>query len=150
MQSEKGGKPSDKLPNQESQQPLKPALKKPRDVEKETKKIFAYKEVHIEEDPELFKGLNFFLDIAYEGNSLNHHFAKRIESLCGKVSKRIDKNVTHLVWGGGKLETLSRAMQFDKIIIVSTLWIGDSLEQMKLQEEEKYRPADLDNKLKEI
>ena len=84
-----------------------------------------------------------------EGNSLNHHFAKRIESLGGKVSKKIDKNVTHLVWSGGKLDTLSRVIQFDKILIVSTLWIGDSLEQMKLQEEEKYRPADIDNKLKE-
>ena len=84
-----------------------------------------------------------------EGNSLNHHFEKRIESLGGKVSKKIDKNVTHFVWSGGKLDTLSRAIQFDKILIVTTFWIRDSVDQMKLQEEEKYRPADIDNKLKE-
>ena len=91
----------------------------------------------------------FYLDIVNEGNSINEAFALKIETFGGKVSKRIDKHVTHVVWSYGKLETLERAIQFSTIKIVSTLWILTSVELMQRQDEDGFKPPDLAIKLQE-
>ena len=73
----------------------------------------------------MLKGLVFFLDINHDGNSMNATFTTKIEELGGKISKRLDKQVTHLVWGQGKIDTLGKALQFENIKIISTLWLKD-------------------------
>ena len=131
-------------------EPLKPALKKPPNTGKEEKRHINLKEVQVEENKELFKGLIFYLDVANEeGRSLNEYYAQRISSLGGKVSKRVDKNVTHVVWSHGKMDTLGKIIPYDDIKIVSTLWVRDCMELMQIQEEESYQPFEIEQKLKE-
>ena len=114
-------------------EPLKPALKKPFNTAEEEKRQIHLKEVQVEENKELFKSLTFYLDIANEeGKSLNEYFAQRIASLGGKVSKRVDKNVTHVVWSHGKMETLGKIIPYDNIKIVSTIWVRDCMELMQI------------------
>ena len=73
-----------------------------------------------------------------EGKSLNECFAQRLASLGGKVSKKIDKYVTHVVWSHGKLETLGKIIPYDNIKIVSTIWVRDCMEMMQIQDEKSY------------
>ena len=87
--------------------------------------------MQVEENKELFKGFSFYLDIANEeGKNLNECFAQRIASLGGKVSKRVYRNVTHVVWSHGKMETLGKIIPYDNIKIVSTIWVRDCMELM--------------------
>ena len=49
-------------------------------------------------NPELFKGMVFYLEIFSDGNPMDDAFKSKIEGLGGKLSKRINEKVTHLVW----------------------------------------------------
>lgn len=45
----------------------------------------------------------------------------------GKVSRRLGKHVTHLVWSQGRPKTLKKAQEYEGIKIISTLWFQETL-----------------------
>ena len=103
MQQTKNSSKNRKEETIEIKEPAKNALKKPREFNKGSKQksqIFAKtnKLVQLPADPNLFKGLVFYLDITHDGNSKHTSFKTSIEELGGKIAKRLDKNVTHLIW----------------------------------------------------
>ena len=48
--------------------------------------------------PDLFKGLCFYLEICTDGKPQNAAFEKAVGECGGKISRRLGKHVTHLVW----------------------------------------------------
>ena len=97
----------------------------------------------------MFKDLVFYLEIFHEGTSLEDSFKNKIEEYGGKISKRLGNQVTHLIWGEGRLKTLQKAIQYENIMIVSTLWLLDCEKEMKRLDEQSYKPAKLEAKLRE-
>jgi len=79
----------------------------------------------VEPNPTLFKNLIFYLEIkSGDGGDAqpNTFFEKVVIECGGKLSRRLGKHVTHLVWSQGKEATLKRALEYDDLKIVSTLW----------------------------
>ena len=95
----------------------------------------------------LFKGLVFHINIMSDGISMDQNFASVVQKAKGKVIKLLTKNTTHLIWSGGQISTIQKAMKFDNIEIVSPLWIQACLEQDKLVDCSYFRPANLDKTL---
>ena len=128
-------------------------MKKPREFEKgaEQSQIFAKtnKLVQLPPDPNLFQGLVFYLDITHDGNSKHTSFMTSIEELGGKISRRLDKNVTHLIWQEGSIDTIGKALQYEQLHIVSSLWLKDCETEMQRLDEEKYKPVNLESKMRE-
>ena len=91
----------------------------------------------------------FFLEIFSDGKPMDDAFKSKIESLGGKLAKRINEKVTHLVWSQGTDKTLAKTFQHENIKIVSTLWLEACEREMTIVEEEKYQPTNLDRKLRE-
>ena len=57
-------------------------------------------------DPQLFKGLIFYFEIKLQGEDAHDTFNDMIINHGGKVLKKLEKRVTHLVWSGGNIKTL--------------------------------------------
>lgn len=62
----------------------------------------------------------------------------------GKVSRRLGKHVTHLVWSQGRPKTLKKAQEYEGIKIISTLWFQETLREMKLADESHHKPSALE------
>ena len=80
------------------------------------------KQVKVEANQVLFKGLAFYLEIQNNGEPANHFFEKAVVDHGGKISRRLGKHVTHLVWSEGRTRTLKKALELEDIHIISTLW----------------------------
>ena len=93
---------------------------------------------------ELFKGLSFYLEIFTNGEVADTYFSNAVTKHGGKHSRRLGKHITHLVWSEGKTQTLKKAIDLENIKIVSTLWFQETLDNMVLADEDKYRPTALD------
>lgn len=104
----------------------------------------ASRTVTVQANPDLLKGLIFYLEVFTNGEAADNFFKKAIAEHGGKISRRLGKHVTHLVWSDGRTKTLTRALDYEQIKIVSTLWFKDTLENQKLANEEQYRPSALD------
>ena len=91
----------------------------------------------------------FHLEIFSDGAPMDVAFKSKIEELGGKISKRMHEKVTHLVWSQGTDKTLSKTFQHENIKIVSTLWLDACEREMMIVDEENYRPANLDRRLRE-
>jgi hypothetical protein len=65
----------------------------------------------------------------------------------GKLSRRLGKHVTHLVWSQGRAKTLAKAREFESIKIISTLWFQETFHEMKLAEESKHKPVAIEQML---
>ena len=105
-----------------------PALKNPG---KTSNSLFKARSKHVKiENIELFKGLTFFLEIFHNGQSQHSFFEKAIIDHGGKVSRRLGKHVTHLVWSDGRTKTLNKALELEDISIISTLWFQETLEEL--------------------
>jgi len=87
--------------------------------------------------------LTFYLEIFNNGKPADSFFEKAIVDHGGKVSRRLSKHVTHLVWSEGRTKTLDRALELEDIHIISTLWFQDTLNEMKLADVAKFRPIAL-------
>ena len=68
------------------------------------------------------KGLTFYLEILSEGNDRNSIFQTAVIDHGGKVSYRLGKHISYLVWSQGRASTLKKAMDYEGIKIVSSLW----------------------------
>ena len=95
----------------------------------------------MEPRPDLFKGLTFYLEIFTDGTADNEVFKKALIEHGGKVSKLLTKNVTHVVWSQGRARTLEKALDYESIKIVSSLWLQESFTEMKLADEKAFRPG---------
>ena len=102
------------------------------------------KTVTLEANPHLFNGMVFYLEIMQEGKVADTFFVKAVLTHGGKLSRRLGKHVTHLVWSQGRPKTLKKAQEYEGIKIISTLWFQETLREMKLADEEKYKPIALD------
>ena len=51
-----------------------------------------------------------------------------------------------MVWSEGRTQTLKKALELEDIKIVSTLWFQETFEEMKLADEQNFKPIAL-NKL---
>ena len=80
----------------------------------------------------------FYLEIFSDGNPMDDAFKSKIEGLGGKLSKRINEKVTHLVWSNGTDKTLAKTFQHENIKIVSTLWLEACEHEMTVVDEGKY------------
>ena len=117
-----------------------PALKEPQKGKSVFRRI---KSVSLEENPRLFEGLFFYLDIFTNGEKAGSYFTKSVIDHGGKISSRLGKHITHLVWSEGRAKTLSKALEFEGIKIISTLWFQESLNEQKLADEADYKPVAL-------
>ena len=82
----------------------------------------------MQENPELFKGLVFFLEIYTNGQLADSFFSNTVVDHGGKISRRMGKHITHLVWSEGRHKTLKKALELGNISVISTLWFQESLE----------------------
>ena len=96
------------------------------------------KSVSLEDNPKLFKGLFFYLDIFTNGERADSFFTKSVLDHGGKISGRLGKHITHLVWSEGRVKTLKKALEFEDIKIISTLWFQESLNEQKLSDEADF------------
>ena len=80
------------------------------------------KQVTVQANPNLFAGKVFYLEIFFDGKVAHEYFEKLIREHGGKLSRRLGKHVTHLVWSEGRKKTLRKALEFDSIYVISTLW----------------------------
>ena len=104
--------------------------------------------VKFELNKDLFKGMTFCVDIQLDGESKDEMFKNTITELGGKLSKVMNKYVTHLLWSSGRLRTLSRAVELDDVKIVTPLWLKDCVEAMKLFDEVGYQPSNLEENIR--
>ena len=102
-----------------------------------------YKSGSVEDDLELFKGKTFYLDIYTNGNSADTFFYNSVLNHGGKISRRLGRHVTHLVWSEGRPKTISKALEFEDIKIISTLWFQETLKKQKLADEAEFKPIAL-------
>ena len=99
---------------------------------------------------ELFKGLIFHIEIITEGKDMHSNFAHVLQKAKGRVAKILTKKTTHLIWSGGSVATLQKAMKFEDIEIVSPLWIQACLEQEELVDCAYFRPINLEKILSNL
>ena len=92
---------------------------------------------------DLFKGLCFYLEIFTEGQSKNSVFEDAIVERGGKLTCRLGKHVTHMVWSQGRPNTLKKALDYKSIKIVSSLWLQQTFEHAQLVDETKFQPGAL-------
>ena len=79
----------------------------------------------IESNPELFKGITFYLDVNRNGTNNNKPFTELITNLGGTVTTDLEAKMTHLLWGQGSIETLEKVKGLKGLKIVNTLWIKE-------------------------
>ena len=77
-----------------------------------------------DKDKVMFKSFTFFFDIQYEGKPHDEYFKNKALEYGGKVSGRLAKNVTHVVWSQGKNKTLIKATELE-LRIVTPLWLEE-------------------------
>ena len=77
-----------------------------------------------DKDKVMFKSFTFFFDIQYEGKPHDEYFKNKALEYGGKVSGRLAKNVTHVVWSQGKNKTLIKATELEWRI-VTPLWLEE-------------------------
>ena len=97
----------------------------------------------LEDNPKLFEGLFFYLDIFTNGERADSFFTKSVLDHGGRISERLGKHITHLVWSEGRAKTLKKALEFEEIRIISTLWFQESLNEQNLADEAEYKPVAL-------
>jgi len=116
-----------------------PALKKPTEI----MNVFnrGKKTVSHQPNPDLFRGMVFYLEIFTEGEAADSFFQKAVMNHGGKLSRRLGKHVTHLVWSQGRAKTLAKAREYESIKIISTLWFQETFYEMKLADENKHKPV---------
>ena len=108
------------------------------------------KTVKLQPVPDLFKELCFYLEICSDGKPQSQAFEKAVIECGGKVSRRLGKHVTHLVWSQGKKKTLEKALEYEDIKIVSSLWLQDTFNDMKLADENDFVPSALNDLLDQV
>ena len=92
-------------------------------------------------DPNLMKGLVFYLEIYCNGKQTDEYFKNNIMELGGRITPRLGSHVTHMIWSDGKPKTLLRvSQQYTHINIVSTLWFTKCFEEMRLADEANFLP----------
>lgn len=117
----------------------KEVLKESNLKRKQTDPVKELRGVNFQANESLFASMTFYLEIYHKGENKNAIFESSIVEHGGKVSKRMGKNVTHLIWSGGKLKTLDKAIQHS-IHAISPLWLKESLENLKCLPESDFRP----------
>lgn len=95
------------------------------------------------QDRSLFKDLVFYLDVYTNGESAESYFAASILEHGGKISRRLGKHITHMLWSQGREKVLKKALEYENIKIVSTLWFQETLDELKLADEAKHTPLAL-------
>lgn len=81
------------------------------------------------------------MEIYSENKPDNEVFKSMLIKHGGKVSQNLTRYVTHVVWSQGRTKTLEKALDYENTKIVTSLWLQKSFEEMRLANEDLFRPG---------
>ena len=96
---------------------------------------------------ELLKSLTFYLEIRLDGQPQEEAFQETIEQLGGRVLKRLQNTVSHVIWVNGRLQTLAKAKEMG-MKIVSPLWLEACITKNRLVPEDQFRPSNMEARIR--